>query len=134
MLEPGVPVSHHTANCDNRITQPRAVDAQWSRSPRGRGNTGNARSLDNCRDARTLDSVKVRRSACKHGVTEQDIAHAFRNAVKFIPYEYDGEERLLVIGPARNGAMLELTAVPAADPDRIIHADDLRPSFYDYLK
>ena len=68
--------------------------------------------------------------ACKHRVTEQDVAHAFRNAVQFIPYEYDGEERLLVIGPARNGAMLELVAVPANDPDRIIHADDLRPSFY----
>ncbi len=78
--------------------------------------------------------MKVRRSACKHGVTEQDVEHAFRNAVKFIPYEYDGEERLLVIGPARNEAMLELTAVPADDPDRIIHADDLRPSFYHYLK
>jgi hypothetical protein len=39
-----------------------------------------------------------------------------------------------VIGPERNGAMLELTAVPADDPDRIIHADDLRPSFYYYLK
>jgi uncharacterized DUF497 family protein len=122
------------ATRDSRTTQRRAVDARRSRSPRGRGDTSNARSLDNCGDARTLDSVKVRRSACKHGVTEQDIAHAFRNAVKFIPYEYDGEERLLVIGPARNGAMLELTAVPADDPDRIIHADDLRPSFYHYLK
>jgi hypothetical protein len=30
--------------------------------------------------------------------------------------------------------MLELMAVPADDPDRIIHADELRPSFHHYLK
>jgi uncharacterized DUF497 family protein len=66
--------------------------------------------------ARTLDTVKVRRSVRKHGVTEQDVTHAFRSAIKFISYEYDGEERLLVIAPARNGAMLELTAVPPTIP------------------
>lgn len=86
------------------------------------------------RNARTLDSVEVRRGAYRHGVTEEDIGHAFRNAIKFIPYEYHGEERLLIIGPARNGAPLEMVAVPAEDPDRIIHADELRPSLYHYLR
>jgi hypothetical protein len=45
-----------------------------------------------------------------------------------------GEERLLVIGPDRHGALLELVAVPAHQPTRIIHADQLQPSRYDYLR
>ena len=49
-------------------------------------------------------------------------------------YEYDGEERLLVIGPDQSGMMLELVAVPSELPTRIIHADRLRPKFYDYLR
>ena len=30
--------------------------------------------------------------------------------------------------------LLELVAVPATEPTRIIHADRLRPKFYDYLR
>jgi hypothetical protein len=30
--------------------------------------------------------------------------------------------------------MLELIAVPATEPTMIIHADRLRPKFYDYLR
>ena len=49
-------------------------------------------------------------------------------------YDYDGQDRLLVIGPDRHGRMLELVAVPVDEPTRIIHADRLRPTFYDYLR
>lgn len=55
------------------------------------------------------------------------------NALRYVEYEY-GEARLLVIGPTDNGALLELVAVPADEPTRIIHADTLRPKFYDYLR
>jgi hypothetical protein len=51
-----------------------------------------------------------------------------------VQYKYDEEERLLVIGPGRHGLMLELVAVPTPAPTRIIHADRLRPKFYDYLR
>lgn len=54
--------------------------------------------------------------------------------MRLVEYEYDGEERLLVIGPDTTGAMLELVAVPADAPARIIHAEQLRPKFYDYLR
>ncbi len=54
--------------------------------------------------------------------------------MRLVEYEYEGEERLLVIGPDTSGAMLELVAVPADSPARIIHADRLRPKFYDYLR
>ena len=78
--------------------------------------------------------MEVAESALKHGIDEGDIVHAWSNAIRLVEYEYDGEERLLVIGPDRHGRMLELVAVPAGEPTRIIHADRLRPKFFDYLR
>ncbi|HYO86045.1 MAG TPA: BrnT family toxin [Dermatophilaceae bacterium] len=73
-------------------------------------------------------------SARKHGIDDADIQHAWTNAILLVEYHYDGEDRLLVIGPDRHGRMLELVAVPVDEPTRIIHADRLRPTFYDYLR
>ncbi len=78
--------------------------------------------------------MDIARSAHRHDVEESDILHAWENAIRLVEYEYHGEERLLVIGADRHGRMLELVAVPAHTPTRIIHADLLRPKFYDYLK
>lgn len=78
--------------------------------------------------------MEIRGSARKHGIDDADIVHAWNNAIRIVEYEYHGEERLLVIGPDRHGTMLELVAVPVHEPTRIIHADRLRPSRYDYLK
>ena len=73
-------------------------------------------------------------SALKHGIDEADIRHAWTNAMRLVEYEYGGEDRLLVIGPDQHGRMLELVAVPAGRPTQIIHADRLRPKFFDYLR
>jgi uncharacterized DUF497 family protein len=73
-------------------------------------------------------------SARKHGIADSDIRHAWANAIRLIEYEYGGEERLLVIGPGRDGSFVELVAVPANGPTRIIHADRLRAKFWDYLR
>lgn len=54
--------------------------------------------------------------------------------MRLVEYEYLGEVRLLVIGPDRHSRLLELVVVPAQAPVRIIHADRLRPKFYDYLR
>jgi hypothetical protein len=78
--------------------------------------------------------VDIRRSARRQRVADSDVRHAWANALRYVEYEYEGEERLLVIGPDRTGALLELVAVPANEPTRIIHADRLRPKFYDYLR
>lgn len=78
--------------------------------------------------------MRVTESAFRHGVAEADIMHAFRNAVRFVEVEQNGEERLIVIGPDRSGNWLELVAMPAEAADRIIHADRLRPKFYEFLK
>jgi hypothetical protein len=53
--------------------------------------------------------------------------------LRCIEQDYDGESRLFVIGPDRGGRLLEIVAEPFTDPQRVIHADVLRPSFYDYL-
>jgi len=78
--------------------------------------------------------VEIRSSARKHDVEDGDICHAWDNAMRLVEFEYDGEDRLLIIGPDRSGTLLELVAVPVDGPARIIHADRLRPKFYDYLK
>ncbi|MDU0347641.1 hypothetical protein [Actinomyces sp. MRS3W] len=78
--------------------------------------------------------MRVARSALKHGLSVDDVVHAWENALRLVEYEYDGEERLLVIGPAKDSSLLELVAVPSTAPTRIIHADRLRPKFYDFLR
>ncbi len=55
------------------------------------------------------------------------------NAIKLAELEYEGEERLFVIGPGSSGNLLELVAIQVGEPTRIIHADRLRPKFYDAL-
>lgn len=59
--------------------------------------------------------------------------HAWRNALRYVELEYNGELQLLVVGPSRSGAPLELV-IPSDPPQRIIHADYLRPKFYRYLQ
>lgn len=78
--------------------------------------------------------MQILPSARKHGIPDADIFHAWENAIRVGVQQFHGEYRLLVVGPDRGGAMLELVAVPAVAPARIIHADRLRPSRYDYLR
>ena len=37
-------------------------------------------------------------SALKHGISRTDVEHAWTNALRLVEYEYEEEERLLVIG------------------------------------
>lgn len=78
--------------------------------------------------------LEFTQSAGKHGIPRDDVLHAIRNVRTYQEVEYDDEIRLFVIGPDRSGAMLEVVLVPAHDPLRIIHADRLRPKFYDLLR
>jgi hypothetical protein len=48
--------------------------------------------------------VEVRSSARRHGVKDDDMLRAFRNALRVIELEYNGGIQLLVIGPARRTA------------------------------
>ena len=78
--------------------------------------------------------MQIAGAARKHGIGDADILHAWENALRYIEYEYDGEDRLLIIGADRAGNLLELVAVPLPGPTLMIHADVLRPKFYDYLR
>jgi hypothetical protein len=78
--------------------------------------------------------VEVAASARKHGLSDADILHAWRNMFFAIEQEYGDESRMFVIGPARDGSPLELVAVSYTQPTRIIHADRMRPKFRDLLR
>jgi hypothetical protein len=82
----------------------------------------------------SIYSVEIGWGAYRHNIAKEDITHAWENAIRLVEYDYRGEERLLVIGPDRSGQLLELVAVPADQPTRIIHADQLRPSRRHYLR
>lgn len=77
--------------------------------------------------------MEIRESARKHGIADADILHAWRNMLRYEMINYHGEERILAIGPDQTGALLELI-LPTDEPQRIIHADRLRPKFYGYLR
>ena len=64
---------------------------------------GRQRRLD-ARDRQDiLDVVEIADSARKHGISDTSILHAWESAIKLAEFEYDGEERLLVIGPDSSG-------------------------------
>lgn len=77
--------------------------------------------------------MEIKQSARKHGIADADMLHAFRNLLRYVLVEYKGELQFLAIGPDRSGALLELV-IPTDEPERIIHADKLRPKFYVYLR
>jgi uncharacterized DUF497 family protein len=81
-----------------------------------------------------LTVVEIADSARKHGVADADILHAWENALRIVPQEYDYETRLLILGPSRDGALLELVVVEADRPNRVIHAERMRPKFLEYLR
>ena len=86
--------------------------------------------LDAVRRQGVLDVWKLRARLASTGSAMVSIVHAWENAIKLAEFEYEGEERLIVIGPDTSGNLLELVAVPADEPTRIIHADRLRPKFF----
>lgn len=48
--------------------------------------------------------MEIRESARKHGITESEIQHALDHAMRLVEFDYDGEERLLVIGDGGRGS------------------------------
>lgn len=72
--------------------------------------------------SRSGRAVEVADSARKHRISDSSTIHAWENATKFAEFDYEGEERLFVIGPDSSGNLLELIAVPGQGPTRIMHA------------
>ena len=61
--------------------------------------------------------------ARKHGVSDDDIRHAIGHAIRV--HAMDGY--LLLVGPRRDGQLLEVGYNPTAD--RVFHAMPVRPKY-----
>jgi hypothetical protein len=79
--------------------------------------------------------VEIHRSARRHGVNDDVIAHAIEHALVVVDLEPEADPpRVLAIGPDRAGNLLEIIWLEFTDPASIvIHAMPLRPTFYDLL-
>lgn len=77
--------------------------------------------------------MEIAWSARKHGIEDADILYAIANVIRYTEQHYDGEERIFLIGPARDGRFLELVLVPSDNPLQVIHADILQPKNYRLL-
>jgi hypothetical protein len=65
-------------------------------------------------------------------VAAEDIRHAVRNAMRRIDAE--GDDLTMLIGPARDGAPLEIGVLDIdGDDPVVIHAMPLRRRFYPFL-
>ena len=63
-------------------------------------------------------------------MADDDIRHAVIQALR----TYSQGERLLIIGPSRDGRLLEVVIIDADTDPVAIHAMPLRPRFYDLLR
>lgn len=76
--------------------------------------------------------MRIGGPARNHGVTDDDIQHAVRNAVRRITM---GEDLTMMIGPAADGSLLEVGVLDLDGDDPVaIHAMTLRPKFYRFLR
>ena len=72
--------------------------------------------------------MEVFASALRHGVGEEDIQHAVRNAVA-VEEVGDDPVRYLILGPARAGDLLELVVMDTPRGPLVIHAMPMRPKY-----
>ena len=76
----------------------------------------------------------IHESAHGHGLTDDEIRHAWDNAMGFYDIDIEHEPiKSLCIGPDRAGNLLEVLYLQADDADLIIHAMPLRRAFRAYL-
>jgi hypothetical protein len=76
--------------------------------------------------------MRIGEPARRHGVAAEDIRHAVRNAMRRIDAE--GDDLTMLIGPARDGAPLEIGVLDIdGDDPVVIHAMPLRRRFYPFL-
>jgi len=74
--------------------------------------------------------VEILPSARKHGISDDDIRHAFTNALAAIT-THDQPDFTMIIGPDLAAQLLELGILASEDNDYVIHA---MPARTKYLK
>jgi hypothetical protein len=65
-------------------------------------------------------------SARRHGVSDDDMLHAYRNSIRV--WQQDDDFRMIV-GPASDGTLLEIGVTERFDMETIVHAMLVRPIF-----
>jgi hypothetical protein len=72
-------------------------------------------------------SLLIHPSARKHGLDDEDIEHAVKNAMSIDDQE---EDLRLYLGPTRNAELIEVVTVVRADRLEVaIHAMRMRPKY-----
>ncbi len=75
--------------------------------------------------------MRIGGPARKHGVPDDDMVHAVRNAIRRVDMD---EQLVMLIGPARDGALLEIGVLDLdGDDPVIVHAMGLRTKFRRFL-
>jgi len=64
-------------------------------------------------------------SARKHGISDKDMLHAYRNPIRV----FQLEELVMLIGADEAGRTLEVGVVTGEGVDFIVHAMEARPRF-----
>jgi hypothetical protein len=75
--------------------------------------------------------VRIGEPARSHGVADDDMKHAVRNAISRIEMD---DDLIMMIGSSRSGTLLEVGVLGyGGDDPVIIHAMELRPTFFRFL-
>ena len=69
---------------------------------------------------------RILSTAYRHGITQSDILHGYRNFIEVRTHAKDG---LVYVGPAEDGTLLELGIVRIEQEWVIVHAMRLRKGF-----
>lgn len=64
-------------------------------------------------------------SARKHGISDKDMLHAYRNPIRV----FQLDELVMLIGADESGRLLEIGVVKGESVDFIVHAMEARPRF-----
>ena len=76
----------------------------------------------------TVVAMEVLPSARKHGVSDEDIRHAYANAIVAITTP-DQPDFTMYVGPDGAGRLFEIGVLSDADDDFVIHAMSARPKY-----
>ena len=76
--------------------------------------------------------MEIHRTARRHGLPDEDIAHAFDHLLTWIQLD-DDPPRYLAAGPDRAGNLVELVILDAPSAVLVIHAMPLRRSTEEQL-
>lgn len=75
--------------------------------------------------------MRIGDPARKHGIADDDVRHAVRNAMRRVVM---ADDLVMLIGPATDGALLEVGVLDIdGDDPVVIHAMKLRQKFYKFL-